>query len=119
MTRILLVEDEHNIRFITALNLQMHTYEVAEAWDGLEALYLLCNGEVDLITDLIMPYMSGLDLIKWLKREYDHMPVIAVSAYENSLKDAVALGADAVLRKPFAPQQLLHVTRNVLDSCVH
>ena len=120
MARILLVEDEHSIRFVTALNLQMYDYEVAEAWDGLEAQYLLCNGRVDLvITDLLLPYMNGLELITWLQREHDYTPVIAVSAHADSLNQAAGLGVDAVLKKPFAVQQMLQTTRAVLEGRIH
>jgi CheY-like chemotaxis protein len=63
--------------------------------------------------------MDGLELITWLKRDYMHVPVIAVSAYENTLNNAVALGADAVLKKPFPAQQLLHLARTALDNRIH
>ena len=116
MARILLVEDERNLRLFMALNLKAYGYGVVEAQDGTEALQILQNDPFDLVvTDLPMPNTNGVELIDWLKRERPHIPVIAVSAADASLSEARDLRADAVLKKPFAVQELLRVAQTVLQ----
>jgi DNA-binding response OmpR family regulator len=117
MTRILVIEDEWTIRLFIAVNLKLRGYEVVEAEDGAEALEILQNTDVDLVvTDLLMPNVSGMELIAWLKRERAHLPVVAVSAAETDLSEIAPVVADAVLKKPFAINELLQFIRTILEN---
>ena len=109
MTRILLVEDEHNIRLFIAALLNSKGHVVLEAEDGHEALNLLRTPDAFdlLITDLVMPRVDGLQVIEVARKDNPTLPIIAMSAYHDRLDEAQAKGADHCLRKPFGRQQLL------------
>lgn len=118
MARILIVDDERNIRLFMAENLKVRGYDVMEARDGVEALHALQSEHIALvITDLVMPNMDGLELITRLKQDYADIPIVVVSASAeiSSLNCARELSVDAVLTKPFAPQKLLQITQTVLN----
>ena len=80
---ILVVEDERNVRETCARALEMLGYGVVTARDGREALGFVRRGEsVDLVlTDIVMPNMDGLDLIKTLQLEAPQLPVVAMTGY--------------------------------------
>jgi CheY-like chemotaxis protein len=118
LARILIVDDERNIRLFMAENLKVRGYDVMEARDGVEALHALQSEHIALvITDLVMPNMDGLELITRLKQDYADIPIVVVSASAeiSSLNCARELSVDAVLTKPFAPQKLLQITQTVLN----
>ena len=80
--RVLVVDDEENLRRVTQLKLQQAGYEATTASDGARALELLARHPQDLIiTDLKMPGMSGLDLLRSVKEEYPEVIVIVVTAF--------------------------------------
>lgn len=92
-------------------------YRVLEARDGRHAMAAIRKGPVDvMVTDLIMPEQEGVETITQLKKEYPGIRIVAISgAAEGAyLKLAELLGAHAVLRKPFAPGQLLDQIAKVL-----
>ena len=117
--RILLVEDEAQVRKIAALVLRTRGYEVLEAEHGEGALELLAGGgEVELvITDMVMPRMGGAELARRLAQRVDAPPVLFSSGYAAELEllraDSQA-GVDFI-QKPYAPQELLERVREVLD----
>ena len=118
---ILLVEDEDRVRAVAVGILRKRSYHVLEARNGGEAL-LLCEshkGEIHLLlTDVVMPKMSGPELAKRLVKERPAMKVLCMSGYTD---DAVvrhgALEAGiAFLQKPFTPVTLAAKVRSVLDA---
>jgi len=108
--RILLVDDQKSLRRSLSLMLQGAGFETDEAESGEGALSRLGNQKYDLvITDLRMDGMSGVDLLREIKRENPALPVILITAYGSidSAVDAMRLGAFDYLTKPFREQDIL------------
>ena len=119
--RILLVEDETVVRDLAAGLLRVSGYKVLEAGDPSQALALLANdGErIDLmVTDIVMPRMSGPDLARQLGGPRPEMKVLYVSGYAGShvTHDAALPPGSAFLPKPFTPEALTRKVREVLDQ---
>ncbi len=118
--RIMVVEDSASMRsFIVSSLLQYQDAEIAEAGNGFEALKLLPAHSFDLIlTDINMPDINGLELIRYLKdnEHYRDIPVVIVSTEntENDRKRGIALGADRYLDKPFEPEALNRIVTELL-----
>jgi two-component system response regulator AtoC len=115
--RILVADDEKNIRDSIAAFLAVEGMETATAADGAEARARLENDAFDcLILDLRMPKLDGLALLAWLQEAGPPTPVIVISAY-GDVRDAVQamkLGARDYLVKPFDPDELVLRLRRVL-----
>ncbi|BDG01332.1 response regulator [Anaeromyxobacter oryzae] len=105
--RVLVVEDEHELRALIARWLETRGYQVVEAPDGRDAVELLEAGlEPDVILlDLTMPRMDGRAFLEWLRNEpkHAHRRVIVASAY---LEDEAPVDADRTFAKPFRPDLL-------------
>jgi CheY-like chemotaxis protein len=115
---ILLVEDEANVlkmleRFLAP------TYKCFSATNGKDALELLKNERaIDVVvTDVRMPGMDGLQLIRAIRRLRPHLPAIAMTAYgsEETAVEALRAGATNYLRKPFKTQEFLSVVRKCIE----
>lgn len=109
MVQILIVDDDEISRVILGRILQDAGYDVAYAGDGVAALARLQRQQFDvIITDLAMPGMNGLRLIRHLAEEHHGTPVIAISGQNaEQLLLAEDYGAAATLFKPVDPQRLL------------
>ncbi len=117
--RILIIEDDIALAETLADFLRVKgKYEVETAKDGLEGLKLLKNSSFDLvITDITMPYVSGIGILTILKRDYPEIPVIAITGYGEEVKSlAHEKEADAVLSKPLDHQELLNLTKEMLSE---
>lgn len=103
--RILIADDEAEIRDVLRLYLEKEGYEVIEAADGLEAVRLIRQGGMDLaILDIMMPGLDGYRVLRNI-RETSNLPVIMLSA-KGSDSDKILgldLGADDYITKPFVP----------------
>lgn len=101
--RILIVDDDESLRWVTQAQLQQSGYEVAAAEDGASALEQIRSFSPDLvITDLKMPGMSGLDLLKEIRADHPDILVIMVTAFgtvENAV-EAMKAGAYDYITKP-------------------
>ena len=102
---LLVVDDNQEILATIDKYFRKRNYNVVTAVDGLEALKLLKSKEFifDLVvTDLVMPYISGVGVITIIKKEYPQIPVVAITGYGES-PEALALeaNADLVIEKPF------------------
>jgi DNA-binding response OmpR family regulator len=110
--RILIVDDEPNIRFMFRAALESVGYEVTEAANGEEGLASLGRRLTDLILlDLQMPKMGGMDVLRRIRDEVYQVPVVIVTAH-GSVPDAVAamrLGAVDFVSKPLTPDALRQV----------
>jgi two-component system chemotaxis response regulator CheY len=122
MSSVLIVEDRADVRLALRYMLEAHDYRVAEAADGAEALAYVATESVDVIlTDLYMPQMDGLSLVRALRKSKSAQPrIIAMSGSPNLGKEAAldaarVLGADAVLRKPFSREQLVRAIASVTN----
>jgi two-component system response regulator AtoC len=108
--RVLIADDEKNIRQSIAQYIEAEGIRTAVAADGIEARALLESEAFDgLVLDLRMPRMDGLALLAWLQESGPAVPVIVISAY-GGVRDAVQamkLGARDYLVKPFDPEDLL------------
>jgi len=110
--KILVIEDEEDIRELIHFNLFKEKYEVLLAKDGQEGLAMAQNHLPDLILlDLMIPKMHGHDVCKQLKSnsQTKHIPVIMVTAKgeESDIVKGLELGADDYISKPFAPKILV------------
>ncbi|MBI3992361.1 MAG: PAS domain S-box protein [Candidatus Lambdaproteobacteria bacterium] len=118
---ILLVEDEEMVRDAARRILEAHGYTVRPAADAHEAqtLHRSAAGPIDLLlTDVVMPEVSGPELAERLIAAQPGLRVLYMSGYaENRISGLVGPGsAQQVLKKPFSPQQLLHKVRTALDE---
>ena len=110
--RVLLVEDDRDLADVTQAALTQQGLDVTVAYDGREGLQLAEREHPDvIITDLIMPVLDGLELIRRLISGGTHAPVIAVSAVGSRLHSARELGAVEALGKPIDPRELAAVAR--------
>lgn len=116
--RILVVDDEADIRELLRFNLEQEGFSVDPVEDGDKALALLKKQGADLILlDLMLPGISGLELCKQLKRqvETETIPIIMISA-KSSETDVIVgleLGADDYITKPFSPKEVIARIRAV------
>lgn len=117
--RILLVEDNLDFRHSSAELLAELGYTVTAAMGGREALDLIARGlEVDLvISDVVMPGMSGREFVDQLREDHPDMPVIFVSGYTDNVvvRHGIQVGEMDFLQKPFGAEQLGAKVREVLE----
>jgi two-component system cell cycle sensor histidine kinase/response regulator CckA len=113
---ILVVDDAEALRQLTARALQQHGYVVLEAGTGEEALRLVQANVVDLVlTDVVMPGMSGLEVADAVAALPEAPPVVLMSGYSDDVVPPERSGDVPLLRKPFSEQALLdHVRAGVL-----
>ena len=122
MERILIIDDEPQIRSMLRLMLERDGYEVVEAPDGIEGIRVYRQNPADLIiTDLIMPNKDGIGMIIDLKKEFPDVKIIAMSGGglnkpEGYLKGAKKLGAARTLTKPIDREEMLRAVKNTLKS---
>lgn len=116
---ILTVDDSATIRQMLTLTLQDAGYEVVEAVDGEDALAKLAGNPVHMvITDLNMPKLDGIGLIREIRKIPQHrfIPIIMLTteSQESKKQEGKSAGASGWIVKPFKPQQLLSVVRMIL-----
>ncbi len=114
MRRVLVVDDEENLRLVLRTLLRRHGYEVETAPTGEEALTLVDSFGPDVVlTDVRMPKMGGLDLLATLKAKGNDATVIVMSAYGNMdlAVEAMKAGAYDYVQKPFKPDEIVLALR--------
>lgn len=115
--RILIVDDNPNMSSLLSEMLEVFNYDSERANDGLEAIEKIDQNEYRLvITDMRMPKMSGLDLLKRIKEMKPSMPVVVISGYAldedgNSLLNSIA---DGFLNKPFKMSDIEQLLKDVI-----
>jgi CheY-like chemotaxis protein len=119
MAKILVAEDERDIRDLIAFTLQFAGHTVLTANNGEEAVQLTLKEIPDLVlTDVRMPKMTGYEACKLIKADpaTQHIPVVFLSAkgQEAEVQTGLASGADEYLLKPFAPDQLTRKVAEIL-----
>ncbi|HJU04137.1 MAG TPA: ATP-binding protein, partial [Nitrospiraceae bacterium] len=110
--RILVGDDDADIRHLLRDRLESEGYLVHLALDGREALGALWSGSLDgMILDIGIPQIDGLDVLRQVRKKYPAMPVIMITAVEARERAIAAMqaGANAYLLKPFTSAQLQHV----------
>lgn len=126
MVKILIVDDDPDVRLAIASVLKSRSYEVVEARDGQEGLVKLREDKPDLmLLDLLMPKMDGFAVVKELQdsqwREYHNMPILIMSSIREEasqrryeLETGRRLGADDYIEKPIEPFTLLERINKLL-----
>jgi DNA-binding response OmpR family regulator len=118
--RILIVDDEENIRRVTRLTLQAAGYEVGEAADGERGLEAFGNGSTwdAMLLDQRMPGMDGLETLRLIKERQPDARVIMSTAYASIelAVDAMKLGATDFVRKPMTPEILRNAVAAALSK---
>jgi two-component system, OmpR family, response regulator VicR len=108
--KILIVEDDTMTRKAIEHRIVKDGYEVLLAVDGKQAIEILKTNTIDLLlTDLHMPHITGLDLIKYVRTEMKaNIPIIMLTrvGLEETVLQAFELGADDYMTKPFKPDEL-------------
>ncbi|MDP4034241.1 MAG: response regulator, partial [Pseudorhodobacter sp.] len=115
--RILVVEDDRTLRQALVFNLEREGYEVRSAVDGEQALAAARDGGLDLLLlDLMLPGMSGLEVLRTMRAEAIDTPVVILSAKGGEIDRVVGLkvGADDYVAKPFSRPELLARVESVL-----
>jgi DNA-binding response OmpR family regulator len=113
LMKVLVIDDDHLVRYTLSRILQHSGYDVITASDGRRGMLLLREEYPDVvITDIIMPEQEGIDTIIQVRRERPNIKIIAISGGGrirniDFLKMAHFLGADNVMRKPFEANELL------------
>ena len=106
--RILVVDNDKKLLSIIQEYLELCHYQVTTAPTGLDALRLLRSDDYDvLLTDIVMPDISGLGLIEISQKEFPMLPIIAMTGYAKQVKDlTIERSPDYYLEKPFKLTQL-------------
>ncbi len=116
--RVLIADDELNMRRVLEAILRREGYDVVTAANGIDALAGMNRDVHTVITDLKMPGLDGMGLLKKLSSEYPDVPVVMITAHgsvENAV-EAVKLGAFDYLEKPFEQEQIRQVVAKALST---
>ena len=124
MAKILVAEDEKDIRELIVFSLQFAGFEVVAAVDGVEAVEKALDFEPDLIMmDVRMPRMTGYEACAKMKTmaETKDIPVVILSAkgQESEIQTGLNAGAYEYILKPFAPDELIQRVRDILGDLPH
>ncbi len=120
MKRILVIDDDEQVRVLIRLALERAGYEARDASNGEDGLALHRKEPFDLIiTDIFMPEKEGLETIRELRQDFPDLKIIAISGGGNIgelayLGLAKSLGAMRTIAKPFNIKELVHVVKELL-----
>ena len=115
---ILVIDDEDIVRTSCSRTLTPGGYEVKLARDGQEGLRILSEDKVDLVlTDLKMPDMDGIEVLRKIKKEWQEFEVIIITGYQtvDTAVKSIKLGAFDYIEKPFTPDALINAVSKALD----
>ncbi len=116
---ILVAEDDPGLNRLISFKLQKEGYQVISVFDGKEALNAALNNNISAMTlDIMMPFLDGIQVLKRARLVKPDLPVVVLSvkSRENDLHQALELGANAYMTKPFQPEQLIEKLKQVLGS---
>lgn len=118
--RILVIDDNEQVLTAVTQYLETQHFEVVSASNGLDALKILETDEKAfhlIVTDLVMPNISGVGLISIVKRKFPRIPIIAITGWgEHPEALATEAHADRVMEKPFDLAELTEVIQELLTS---
>jgi len=117
---ILLIEDDKDISELISYNLKKENFNTITAYDGEEALNLIKDNIIDLIIlDLMLPGVSGIDLLKYIKRNEKTKSILVIietaKGEENDIVLGLELGADDYVTKPFSPKVLVARIKRLIE----
>ncbi len=110
MKKVLVVDDEPAIVTLLEYNLKQANFEVDSATNGAEALSKIENGQYSIVLlDLMLPEMSGEDVLKRIRMDRNQTPVIVLTAKDTEFDKVFGLeiGADDYIAKPFSPREVI------------
>lgn len=114
--RVLIVDDEQRILKFLGLMLKASGYSVTTAGNGKEGLQIAEKEKPDIILlDIVMPVMDGFEMLQNL-RAFSQTPVIIFSARGQTSEKAINLGATRYIPKPFKPEEILRLVKEVLEA---
>ena len=115
---VLIIDDEKSIRDVLVTFFQENGYDVLTANDGREGIAAFERTPTDLvITDIVMPRVEGIGTIRQIRKQSRSVKIIAMTGYVDSyLKEAITLGADDSINKPFNTEELMAVVDRVTNS---
>ena len=122
MPRILIAEDNDDLRSLLTRQLRRVGYEVLEAADGRRCLEVLQTTPVDLvILDIFMPELDGMAVIAQTRRDFEHVRILAISGggtvgRDQTLEIALRFGATRTLTKPFTQEEFVSAVRELLGE---
>lgn len=119
MAKVLVVEDDPDVRRLVEMKLRLDGIETLTATNGREALDLLAVEKVDLVVlDLMMPVMGGIETCRSIREEASlaHIPIIMLTARAQAadIHEGLSAGATDYVVKPFSPRELLSRVRGTL-----
>lgn len=117
--RVLIIDDEAIVRVSCKRVLSPEGYDIALTSRGDEAVALLEKEEFDVvITDLMMPDMDGLQVLKIINKRWPDIKVIIITGYGtiSTAVEAIKLGAHEYIEKPFKPEDILTAVQNALSA---
>ena len=117
--KILVVDDSVEPVEVLKRNLQEEGYVVFSAYNVIDAIKVLESSPIDLVmTDLKMPKVSGLDLIRHVRENYKDTEVMMITGYAtiNGAVEAIKTGAEEYLTKPFTDEELLNSVKRILNK---
>jgi two-component system, OmpR family, KDP operon response regulator KdpE len=119
--KVLVIDDEVAIRKLLRMGLSTQGYEILQAADGKTALELLAEKPDMVILDLGLPDIQGLDLLKTIRASNESVPIVVLSSRgdEAGKVEALDLGADDYVTKPFGMDELLARLRTALRHQLH
>jgi len=111
---VLVVDDHPKVLRFIEIGLKLHGYEVIATVSGEEAVKFVKSGKPDImLLDIVMPGIDGFEVLKQV-RTFTQMPVIAFSASASNFHDAIRLGANDFLSKPFEPDEMVKRIKIIL-----
>lgn len=122
MTRILIIDDEPDIRSTLRAILEIQGWQVDEADNGRSGIECIRQKGADLvITDILMPDTDGLETVREIQKAAPQIPIVAMSGGghltpDNFLKIAEHLGASRTFRKPFLAREVVDAIHELLDQ---
>ncbi len=117
MARVLVVDDDPDVRALVELKLRLEGLEVVTAETGEEALAMLSMQSFDLVVlDLMMPGIDGIEVCRRIRERNADLPVIMLTAraQESDVERGLTVGATDYVTKPFSPRELMLRVRGVL-----
>lgn len=115
---VLAIDDESSIRDLMKYVFEPHGIEIITAENGKSAITILENNPVDvIITDLLMPSMTGFALIREMKKRKSVIPIIIITAYSNTemVKEIIAEGVFRLIEKPLDFEVLVPIVKEAIS----
>ncbi len=116
---ILIVDDEENLRIAASTVLELHGYQILLAADGTEALAIYAQhaDEIDaVLTDIAMPFLDGVALIRAFQRMRPDLPIIASTGQNDRAVELKAIGIESILKKPYTAEHLRLTVEKALEA---